>query len=345
MRGLVPNTGIAEQANSWVERKKLLRFVTCGSVGGGKSTLVGRLLSDCNAPAALADELASTIEIGYRYFATARRTFIVADTPGHEQYTRNWQPARRPPSVAVLLIDARKGVLAADPAPQPSRHAARHSRHASWSSTRWNGRLESAEFERIRSEYLAFAAGHRSSRTSSAFPSRALHGDNVTRRSTAMPWYAGPTLDRASRDRGGILGGAAIKPFRMPVQWVNRPNSQFRGYCGTIVSGRVRPGDRLAVLPAGTTVRGGSRSSTFDGDLDEGRSRTSGHADARRRRSMSAAAMCSQPRCAPAVAEQFAAHVIWMSEQPMLPGRSYLPANRTVAGAGAGDGSSSTSST
>ncbi|MFZ2142861.1 MAG: GTP-binding protein, partial [Xanthobacteraceae bacterium] len=267
MRGLVPNTGIAEQANSWVERKKLLRFVTCGSVAGGKSTLVGRLVSDCNAPAALADEQASTIEIGHRYFATPRRAFIVADAPGHEQYTRNLVSGASAADVAVLVIDAREGVL-----PQTRRHSHLVTllgiRHAvvvvnkmdmiGWDRT---------AFERIRSEYLAFAAGLGAMNVT-CIPASALHGDNVARHSSAMPWYEGPTLIERL-ETVEVSSEAAIKPFRLPVQWANPSNSQVGGCSGTIVSGRVRPGDRLAVLPGGKPVEV-ARIATFEGDLTEG---------------------------------------------------------------------------
>ena len=328
MRGLVPNTGIAEQANSWVERKKLLRFVTCGSVGGGKSTLVGRLLSDCNAPAALADELASTIEIGYRYFATPRRAFIVANAPGHEQYTRNLVSGASAADVAVLVIDACKGGL-----PQTRRHSHLVTllgiRHAvvvvnkmdmiGWDRT---------AFERIRSEYLAFAAGLGAMNVT-CIPASALHGDNVARHSSAMPWYEGPTLIEHLE----TVSEAAIKPFRLPVQWANPSNSQVRGCSGTIVSGRVRPGDRLAVLPGGKPVEV-ARIATFEGDLTEGIAGQVVTIELAQEGDVSRGDLLAAADARPTVAEQFSAHLIWMSEQPMLPGRSYLlQAGPVVVGA------------
>ena len=332
MRGLVPNTGIAEQANSWVERKKLLRFVTCGSVSGGKSTLVGRLLSDCNAPAALADELASTIEIGYRYFATPRRAFIVANAPGHEQYTRNLVSGASAADVAVLVIDACKGVVL----PQTRRHSHLVTllgiRHAvvvvnkmdmiGWDRT---------AFERIRSEYLAFAAGLGAMNVT-CIPASALHGDNVARHSSAMPWYEGPTLIE-HLETVEVSSGAAIKPFRLPVQWANPSNSQVRGCSGTIVSGRVRPGDRLAVLPGGKPVEV-ARIATFEGDLTEGIAGQVVTLELAQEGDVSRGDLLAAADARPTVAEQFSAHLIWMSEQPMLPGRSYLlQAGPVVVGA------------
>ena len=356
MRGLVPNTGIAEQANSWVERKKLLRFVICGSVGGGKSSLIGRLLSDCNAPAALAGdnthpgstgddgdvaflpagvqangEQGSTIDIGYRYFATPRRAFVVANAPGHEQYTRNLVSGASAADVAVLVIDACGGVL-----PQTRRHSHIVTllgiRHAvvvvnkmdmiGWDRT---------AFERVGSEYLAFAAGLGAMNVT-CIPASALHGDNVARHSSAMPWFEGPTLIE-HLEIVEVSSEAAIKPFRLPVQWANPSNSQVRSCSGTIVSGRVRPGDRLAVLPGGKPVEV-ARIATFEGDLTEGIAGQVVTLELAQEGDVSRGDVLAAADARPTVAEQFSAHLIWMSGQPMLPGRSYmLQAGPVVVGA------------
>jgi bifunctional enzyme CysN/CysC len=344
MRDLVPNTGIAEQANSWVERKKLLRFVICGSVGGGKSSLIGRLLSDCSAPAALAgdsthpgstgddgDVAFSTIDIGNRYFATPRRAFIVANAPGHQQYTRNLVSGASAADVAVLVIDACNGVL-----PQTRRHSHIVTllgiRHAvvvvnkmdmiGWDRT---------AFERIRSEYLAFAAGLGAMNVT-CIPTSALHGDNVARHSSAMPWFEGPTLIE-HLETVEVSSEAAIKPFRLRVQWANPSNSQVRSCSGIIVSGRVRPGDRLAVLPGGKPVEV-ARIATFEGDLTEGIAGQVVTLELAQEGDVSRGDVLAAADARPTVAEQFSAHLIWMSGQPMLPGRSYmLQAGPVVVGA------------
>jgi bifunctional enzyme CysN/CysC len=320
-------------------------------VDDGKSTLIGRLLYDCrllfdDQLAALASDSARfgttgagfdlallvdglqaereqgiTIDVAYRYFATPRRKFIVADTPGHEQYTRNMVTGTSTAELAVLLIDARKGLL-----PQTKRHS-----HIvallgirdvvvvvnKMDAIGW----DQAEFERIKSEYLAFADKVGFARIL-CIPASALHGDNVTWRSDAMPWYGGPTLIE-HLETVETSSDAIDRPFRMPVQWVNRPNSQFRGYCGTIASGKLRRGDRLAILPSGAAVTV-TRIVTPDGDLEEavaGQATTLTLAEAV---DISRGDVLAAHGARPAVADQFSAHVIWMSEQPMLPGRSYL---------------------
>jgi bifunctional enzyme CysN/CysC len=332
-------------------QRKLLRFLTCGSVDDGKSTLIGRLLYDCKLlfddqivalaedssrfgttggdldMALLVDGLQAereqgiTIDVAYRYFATPRRKFIVADTPGHEQYTRNMATGASTADLAVLLIDARKGVLT---------QTRRHSHIVALFGIRdvvvavnkmdtldWG----EAAFERIKAEYEAFAASIGLANVM-CIPVSALHGDNVTRGSDAIPWYRGATLIE-HLETVDITSSASEKPFRMPVQWVNRPNSQLRGYCGTIVSGSVHPGDRMAVLPAGRTAEV-ARIVSFDGDLQEaaaGQAVTltfSEEIDITRGDVIAA----DDARCA--IADQFSAHVVWMSEQPMLPERSYL---------------------
>ena len=340
-----------ELANATARQKKLLRFLTCGSVDDGKSTLIGRLLYDCkllldDQTATLASDSARfgttggdldmallldglqaereqgiTIDVAYRTFATPRRKFIVADAPGHEQYTRNMATGASTSELAVLLIDARKGVLT-----QTRRHchivALLGIRDVVVAVNKMDT-VDWAEhaFERIKAEYESLAASIGLTNVT-CIPVSALHGDNVTRASDAMPWYRGSTLIE-QLESVEIASSAAEKPFRMPVQWVNRPNAQFRGYCGTIVSGSVRPGDRLGVLPGGRTAQL-ARIVTFDRDLQEA---TAGQAvtltfaeevDISRGDVIAA----DDARCA--VADQFSAHLVWMSEQPMLPERSYL---------------------
>jgi bifunctional enzyme CysN/CysC len=341
----------APLARSAMGTKQLFRFLTCGSVDDGKSTLIGRLLYDCkllfdDQIAALAKDSARfgttgsdldmallvdglqaereqgiTIDVAYRYFATERRKFIVADTPGHEQYTRNMATGASTALLAVLLIDARKGVLT---------QTRRHSYIAALLGIRdvavvvnkmdaigW----EQARFERIKADYLTFA-GKIGLANTLCIPVSALHGDNVTKASDAMPWYRGPTLIE-HLDSVEISSGTAEKPFRMPVQWVNRPNSQFRGYCGTIVSGTVRPGDRLAVLPAGGLVEV-ARIVSFDGDLPQAAAREAVTLTLTQEVDISRGDVLAAPEARCMVADQFAAHLVWMSEQPMLPERSYL---------------------
>jgi bifunctional enzyme CysN/CysC len=347
----IPKTAALASAGAPAGQRKLLRFLTCGSVDDGKSTLIGRLLYDCKLlfddqivalaedssrfgttggdldMALLVDGLQAereqgiTIDVAYRYFATPRRKFIVADTPGHEQYTRNMATGASTADLAVLLIDARKGVLT---------QTRRHSHIVALFGIRdvvvavnkmdtldWG----EAAFERIKAEYEAFAASIGLANVM-CIPVSALHGDNVTRGSDAIPWYRGATLIE-HLETVDITSSASEKPFRMPVQWVNRPNSQLRGYCGTIVSGSVHPGDRMAVLPAGRTAEV-ARIVSFDGDLQEaaaGQAVTltfSEEIDITRGDVIAA----DDARCA--TADQFSAHVVWMSEQPMLPERSYL---------------------
>jgi len=331
--------------------KKLLRFLTCGSVDDGKSTLIGRLLYDCRLLfedhlAALAADSARfgttgtaldlallvdglqaereqgiTIDVAYRYFATPRRKFIVADTPGHEQYTRNMVTGASTAELAVLLIDARKGLL-----PQTRRHshivALLGIRDVAvvvnkMDAVGWNR----AEFERISSEYRALASGLGFTQVL-CIPASALHGDNVTRRSDAMRWYDGPTL-LEHLETVEVAAAVAGQPFRMPVQWVNRPDSDFRGYCGTVVSGTIRPGDALAVLPGGASVSV-ARIVTHDGELAEAAAGQAVTLTLAEEVDISRGDVLGAPDARPAVADQFSAHVIWMSKQPMLPGRSYL---------------------
>jgi bifunctional enzyme CysN/CysC len=347
----IPKTAALASAGAPAGQRKLLRFLTCGSVDDGKSTLIGRLLYDCKLlfddqivalaedssrfgttggdldMALLVDGLQAereqgiTIDVAYRYFATPRRKFIVADTPGHEQYTRNMATGASTADLAVLLIDARKGVLT-----QTRRHSHIVALFGIRDVVVAVNKMDTLDwgepaFERIKAEYEAFAASIGLANVM-CIPVSALHGDNVTRGSDAIPWYRGATLIE-HLETVDITSSASEKPFRMPVQWVNRPNSQLRGYCGTIVSGSVHPGDRMAVLPAGRTAEV-ARIVSFDGDLQEaaaGQAVTltfSEEIDITRGDVIAA----DDARCA--IADQFSAHVVWMSEQPMLPERSYL---------------------
>ena len=333
-----------------IAMRPALRFITCGSVDDGKSTLIGRLLYERQL--ILDDQLSAlerdsrrhgtagegvdfsllldgleaereqgiTIDVAYRYFATARRSFIVADTPGHEQYTRNMVTGASNADLAVLLVDARKGLL-----DQTRRHAIiaamlgiRHVLLAVNKIDRVD--FDRAVFERIVAAFNDFAATL-GFRTITAIPLSARFGDNVAERSQRTPWYAGPTLiDLLEQidvedDRSG-------KPFRMPVQWVNRPDASFRGFCGTIVSGAVKAGDEIVVLPSGrvTTVKE-VLAPGADGKAETGDSVTLTLTE---ETDVARGDMLAAPRARPQVADQFAAHIVWMSPEALLPGRSYL---------------------
>jgi bifunctional enzyme CysN/CysC len=333
------------------ERKSLLRFMTCGSVDDGKSTLIGRLLYESKLIfedqlaavtadskkvgtqggeldlALLVDGLAAereqgiTIDVAYRFFSTERRKFIVADAPGHEQYTRNMVTAASNVDAAVVLIDARKGVLT-----QTRRHSYILSllgvQHIALAVNKMDavGYAQST-FDAIVAEYLDFARSIGLTDVT-AIPLSALKGDNVTSASASMPWYRGPTLM-------GYLEALAVEetleqgPLRFPVQWVNRPNQDFRGYAGLIVSGRVRAGDRIRVLPSGKESQV-ARILGPGGDLElavAGQSVTLTLAD---QIDVSRGDVIAAAQAAPAVADQFQTTLIWMHEEPMLPGRPYL---------------------
>ena len=251
--------------------KDLLRFLTCGSVDDGKSTLIGRLLYDCalifdDHLAALEQESRRfgtagddidfsllldglederqqriTIDVAHRFFTTPERAFIVADTPGHEQYTRNMASGASTSELAVILVDARKGVL-----PQTKRHAFICSllgiRQIVLAVNKMDlVGFEERSFDRIAARFSAFAGGL-SGASIRAIPLAARFGDNVTARSARTPWYTGPTLLEHLHSVN-VSSGGSDGPFRFPVQWINRPNGEFRGYCGTIVSGTIAPGD------------------------------------------------------------------------------------------------------
>ncbi|MDJ0767580.1 MAG: sulfate adenylyltransferase subunit CysN [Ilumatobacter sp.] len=330
--------------------KSLLRFITCGSVDDGKSTLIGRLLYESHLVfedhlaaleadsakvgtqggdldfALLLDGLSAereqgiTIDVAYRFFSTERRKFIVADTPGHEQYTRNMVTGASTADVAVILVDARKGVLT-----QTRRHSYLVSLLGIKRVVVAVNKMDLMEysheiFDAIETEYRDFA--RRIGLSDVTFiPISALRGDNVVEPSSRTHWYHGPTL-MGFLETVPVDDEAASGPFRMPVQWVNRPSHEFRGFSGRVVGGMVRPGDPVRVLPAGTTSTV-ERIVTMDGDLDvaeAGQSVTltlADEVDASR-----GDVICAGE--APAeVADQFEAHVVWMHEDEMLPGRPY----------------------
>lgn len=333
------------------QHKSMLRFITCGSVDDGKSTLIGRLLYDSHQVfedhlsaleadskkvgtqggeldfALLLDGLTAereqgiTIDVAYRFFSTEKRKFIVADTPGHEQYTRNMVTGASTADVAVILIDARKGVLT-----QTRRHSYLVSLLGLKRVVLAINKMDlvgfSEEvFEQIQTDYRVFA-DQIGLTDITAIPLSALRGDNITTLSEGTPWYSGPTLmgylETVQIDDDSVAG-----PFRMPVQWVNRPNLDFRGFSGTIVGGEVRPGDRVRVLPSSveSTV---TRIVVMDGDLESGVAGQSVTLTLADEVDASRGDVIVKADSPAEVADQFEAHVIWMSEQKMLPGRPYL---------------------
>jgi bifunctional enzyme CysN/CysC len=331
--------------------KDLLRFLTCGSVDDGKSTLIGRLLYDTKL--ILEDQLAElerdsrkhgttgedldlallvdglqaereqgiTIDVAYRFFSTPRRSFIVADTPGHEQYTRNMATGASTSDAAVILIDARKGVL-----PQTRRHSFICSLLGIRRVALAVNKIDLVDFSRERFEeivgdYLEFCRtlGFQSV---TPIPVSARFGDNVTRRSTRIPWYQGPTLIELL-ETIAVEQALADKPFRFPVQWVNRANLDFRGLSGTVVSGSIRRGDRVVVAGSGQESAV-ARIVTAGGDLEEARAGEAVTLTLADEVDVSRGDLLSEAQARPEVADQFAAHLLWMAAEPMLPERSYL---------------------
>jgi len=345
---------IRRDVRSWLaeqEAKELLRFITCGSVDDGKSTLIGRLLyeskqifddqlealeSDSKRHgtlgtkidfALLVDGLSAereqgiTIDVAYRFFSSARRKFIVADTPGHEQYTRNMVTGASTADLAVLLADARKGVLT---------QTRRHSYLAKLIGIRRFvlavNKMDLVDydegvFEAITADYRTFAE-QVGIADWVAIPVSGLNGDNIMSRSEATAWYEGPTLlehlDTVPLDVAADAG----KPLRMPVQWVNRPDQNFRGFSGQIASGSMRPGADIRILPSGRTTRI-ERVVTLGGDLDEavaGESVTVTLADEVDCSRGDVIAAAGNP---PEAADQFEATIVWMADEELLPGRGY----------------------
>ena len=333
------------------ETKGLLRFITCGSVDDGKSTLIGRLLHDTKLLlddqvsaleadsrkhgtqngeidfALLVDGLAAereqgiTIDVAYRFFGTERRKFIVADCPGHEQYTRNMATGASTADVAVVLVDARKGLLT-----QTRRHSyivklLGINRVVLAVNKMDLVDFDQAVFDGIAGQYRELAA-HLGIAHVQCIPLSALRGDNMIARSPQIPWYTGPSL-LEHLETVPVEQRDTETAFRLPVQWVCRPNQDFRGFAGTVVAGQVAPGDAVVVLPAGrrSTV---ARLVTADGDLSvasEGQAITLTLADEVDASRGDVIASAANP---PEVADQFAAHLLWLGDDHLLPGRPYL---------------------
>ncbi|MEN3385686.1 MAG: bifunctional enzyme CysN/CysC [Hyphomicrobiales bacterium] len=345
-----PHVRTLEDYLAALERKSLLRFITCGSVDDGKSTLIGRLLYDskmiCDDQLAalksdskrhgtngarldfalLVDGLAAereqgiTIDVAYRYFATERRKFIVADTPGHEQYTRNMITGASTADAAVILIDACHGVQT-----QTRRHSYLASligiRHIVLAINKMDlVGYSKATFDAIVADYRAFADGIGLANFV-AIPIAARDGDNVAFASAHMPWYEGATLIE-HLDTVDVDIDRATLPFRMCVQWVNRPNASFRGFCGTIASGALRRGDPVFVLPGKRQSRI-ARIVTHDGDQNEAVAGQSVTLTLEDEIDASRGDVFCAGSALPGVADQIEATIVWMADEPMLPGRPY----------------------
>ena len=333
------------------ERKEILRFLTCGSVDDGKSTLIGRLLHDSKVIyedqldairrdsktagtqrdgvdlALLVDGLQAereqgiTIDVAYRYFSTAKRKFIIADTPGHEQYTRNMATGASTCDVAVILIDATKGVL-----PQTRRHTYIANllgiRHLIAAVNKLDAMAYAEDvFEAIRADYAAFAA--RLSVDDLHFvPISALHGDNVVEKSANMRWYRGATLMHLL-DNIHVAADQDVQHFRLPVQMVNRPNASFRGYSGSLAGGVIRPGDEVTVLPTGkkSSIE---RIVTMDGDLREAAAPMAVTVTLADELDISRGDVLAAADDLPYVADRLDAMLVWMSETPLEPDRQYI---------------------
>lgn len=331
--------------------KDQLRFITCGSVDDGKSTLIGRLLHDSklifeDQLAALARDSAKhgstgndidfallvdgleaerqqgiTIDVAYRFFTTPRRSFMVADTPGHEQYTRNMATGASTAQLAIILIDARKGVLV-----QTKRHSFICSllgiKHVVVAVNKIDlVDYKKEVFDRIVGDYVAFATGLGFS-SIVPIPMSARYGDNIIERSGNTDWYHGPCLldylesvDVASETTG--------LPFRFPVQWVNRPNLDFRGFTGTVASGSISPGDEIVVSASGHKSRV-KEIVTYDGELPKAEAGDAVTITLQDEIDIVRGDILAKPTERPEVADQFAAHLIWMDQDPLLPARNYI---------------------
>lgn len=343
------------------ERKSLLRFITCGSVDDGKSTLIGRLLFDSKMIyedqlsslktdskkvgtqgddidfALLVDGLSAereqgiTIDVAYRFFSTDARKFIVADTPGHEQYTRNMATGASTAEAAVLLVDAQKGVIT-----QTQRHsniaALMGVRHVVLAVNKMDlVNYSENTFNTIKQDYLEFAQ-NLGFESIAAIPVSALKGDNITSNSTAMDWYQGPTLlEHLETMEVGTTHHTA--PFQMPVQWVNRPSMDFRGFAGTIASGSIKTGDKVRVLPAGTvtTVK---EIITFDKKLESAHAGEAVTLTLTDDIDVSRGDVLSADNAPLEVADFFEADLIWMADEALIPERRYQikTANRMLSG-------------
>ncbi len=333
------------------EHKSLLRFITCGSVDDGKSTLIGRLLYESKMVfedqlsalerdskkvgtrggeldfALLVDGLAAereqgiTIDVAYRFFSTERRKFIVADTPGHEQYTRNMVTGASTADLAVILIDARKGVLT-----QTRRHSFLVRLLGIPRVVLAVNKMDLVgyareTFDTIVADYSAFAA-RIGLHDITAIPLSAVYGDNIIERGAHMPWFRGPTLMQ-HLEEVPVADATTGKAFRLPVQWVNRPHADFRGFAGQIASGSVQQGDRVRVLPSGRESQI-ARIVTADGDLPRALAGQSVTVTLTSEVDVSRGDVIAAAGSAPQVASQFEATIVWMHEEPMLQGRAYL---------------------
>ncbi len=333
------------------QSKDLLRFLTCGSVDDGKSTLIGRLLHDSKLIfedqlstlaidsarhgttgddidfALLVDGLEAereqgiTIDVAYRFFTTPRRSFIVADTPGHEQYTRNMATGASKADLAIILIDARKGVLS-----QTRRHSLICSllglRHLVVAVNKIDLISYRQDlFDEIVAEYKAFAAQLGFS-SIEAIPISARYGDNITVPSDKTPWYDGPAL-LDYLETIDVESENADKPFRFPVQWVNRPNLDFRGYAGTVMSGTIEAGDAIVVSGSGqsSTVK---EILTYEGPQTSAQAGDAITITLADNIDIARGDLLVRPISRPEVSDQFAAHIIWMGDKALMPGRSYL---------------------
>jgi bifunctional enzyme CysN/CysC len=345
------------------EQKELLRFLTCGSVDDGKSTLIGRLFYDAKLiyedtlqslesdsathgttggsfdPALFTDGLKDereqgiTIDVAYRYFSTAKRKFIIADTPGHEQFTRNMATGASTANLAIILIDARHGVIE-----QTKRHSFIVSllgiKHVLVAINKMDlpeiGYRQEV-FERIRDDYEAFSArlpiGDKH-----FMPISALKGDNIVHPSENMPWFQGPTL-MSFLDTISIASDRNFDDFRFPVQLVNRPHLNFRGFCGTISSGIIRTGEEVMVLPSRKTSTIKSIV-TYDGELEEAFVPQSVTLTLNDEIDITRGDMIVRPGNVPHVGQRFDAELVWMYEEPMVPGKQYLfkHTTKTVGG-------------
>ena len=344
------------------EEKELLRFLTCGSVDDGKSTLIGRLLYDAKMifedqlEAVAADssrvgtvaegldlallvdglqaerEQGITIDVAYRYFSTSKRKFIIADTPGHEQYTRNMATGASNCSLAIILVDARHGVLT-----QTKRHTFIASllgiKHIIVAINKMDLVDYSEEaYNQIRKDYAAFSA--KLDITDLRYlPLSALKGDNVVDKSPNMPWYDGAPL-MSLLENIQIVSDKNLNDFRFPVQYVNRPNLDFRGYCGTVASGIVKKGDNILVLPSRKTSKVKSIV-TYDGELEEAFPPQAVTIQLEDEIDISRGDMLVHPNNLPYFSDRVDAEIVWMAEEPMQPGKQYLIKQSTKKTTGA----------
>ncbi|WBY17442.1 sulfate adenylyltransferase subunit CysN [Erythrobacteraceae bacterium WH01K] len=345
---------IAEDIDAYLDahqNKTMLRFITCGSVDDGKSTLIGRLLYDSKMIfedqlaalendskrvgtqgqdidfALLVDGLAAereqgiTIDVAYRFFATEKRKFIVADCPGHEQYTRNMVTGASTADLAVILIDARKGVLV-----QTRRHSFLCKQLGIRNIVLAVNKMDLVDydqstFETIVADYRVFAKDI-GIEDFTAIPMSGLAGDNITDRSDNTGWYDGPTLLEELEGVEVLSAVNASKPFRMPVQWVNRPNLDFRGFSGLIATGTIAPGDTVRSLPSGKTSTVKSIV-TWEGELEEAQAGQSVTITLEDEIDCSRGDVLATADAPPEVSDQFEATLVWMDDEPMTPGRAY----------------------